>query len=203
MWFTKRHGPLAYGLAWTETGGTLLPVEAVRFAGNGELILTGNLGDVMKESARTALSYLRSVAPRYAFAIDLMIKSDFHIHVPEGAIPKDGPSAGITLASALLSALSEVPPRPKVAMTGELTLTGRILAIGGLKEKNARGYPQRHGDRPDSQNESRRVRRTRRGHKHAKKIELVENASKSFDLLFGKRSWRRPKESRGLLEPKG
>ena len=177
---------VAYGLAWTETGGTLLPVEAVRFAGNGELILTGNLGDVMKESARTALSYLRSVAPRYAFAVDLMIKSDFHIHVPEGAIPKDGPSAGITLASALLSALCEVPPRPKIAMTGELTLTGRVLAIGGLKEKLLAAI--RNGM------ETVIIPKTNLDEfaeldadiKHAIKVELVENAVEAFDLLFGK-----------------
>jgi ATP-dependent Lon protease len=126
---------VTYGLAWTETGGTILPVETIRYDGGGELLITGNLGDVMKESARIALSYLRSSGDRYNFAVKDIAKSDFHIHVPEGAIPKDGPSAGVTLASSLLSTLCKVPPRPCIAMTGELTLTGRILPIGGLKEK--------------------------------------------------------------------
>jgi ATP-dependent Lon protease len=126
---------VSYGLAWTETGGTMLPVETTRFNGNGELIITGNIGEVMKESARIALSWLRGSGDRYAFRVEDMRKFDFHIHVPEGAIPKDGPSAGITLAASLLSSLCGVPPRPAVAMTGELTLTGRILPIGGLKEK--------------------------------------------------------------------
>jgi len=126
---------VCYGLAWTETGGTLLPVECVRLPGSGELILTGNLGDVMKESARAALSYLKSVSASYALSVKDVSKFDFHIHVPEGAIPKDGPSAGVTLAAALLSVLCDRPPLPGVAMTGELTLTGRVLAIGGLKEK--------------------------------------------------------------------
>ncbi|MCL2472538.1 MAG: endopeptidase La, partial [Treponema sp.] len=126
---------VTYGLAWTETGGTMLPVESIRFDGSGECIITGNLGDVMKESARIALSYLRSVQEHYQFLVKDIGKTDFHIHVPEGAIPKDGPSAGITLAASLLSTLCQVPPRKGVAMTGELTLTGRILPIGGLKEK--------------------------------------------------------------------
>jgi ATP-dependent Lon protease len=126
---------VSYGLAWTETGGTMLPVETVKFEGSGELTITGNLGEVMKESAHIALSYLRSIQDRYAFTVEDVGKTDFHIHVPEGAIPKDGPSAGITLAVSLLSILCGIPPKPAVAMTGELTLTGRILPIGGLKEK--------------------------------------------------------------------
>ena len=129
---------VTYGLAWTEYGGTIMPVETIRYDGNGELLITGNLGDVMKESARIALSYLRSVCSSgmsFNFSIKELSKFDFHIHVPEGAIPKDGPSAGCTLASSLLSTLCKIPPRPCIAMTGELTLTGRILPIGGLKEK--------------------------------------------------------------------
>jgi ATP-dependent Lon protease len=126
---------VTYGLAWTETGGTIMPVETIRYNGGGELVITGNLGDVMKESARIALSYLRSTALQYHFTVKDLNKSDFHIHVPEGAIPKDGPSAGITLASSLLSTLCKIPPKARIAMTGELTLTGRILPIGGLKEK--------------------------------------------------------------------
>ncbi|MCL2213571.1 MAG: endopeptidase La [Treponema sp.] len=126
---------VTYGLAWTEYGGTIMPVETIRYDGSGELLITGNLGDVMKESARIALSYLRSTASKYNFSVKELAKSDFHIHVPEGAIPKDGPSAGVTLAASLLSTLCKVPPFPGIAMTGELTLTGRILPIGGLKEK--------------------------------------------------------------------
>jgi ATP-dependent Lon protease len=133
--FKESRTGVCYGLAWTESGGAMLPVETAKFAGNGDLIITGNLGDVMKESARIALSWLRSAGERYNFKPSDMRKFDFHLHVPEGAIPKDGPSAGITLAASLLSCLCKVPPKPAIAMTGELTLTGRLLPIGGLKEK--------------------------------------------------------------------
>ncbi|MDR2953177.1 MAG: endopeptidase La, partial [Treponema sp.] len=126
---------VTYGLAWTETGGVIMPVETILYNGSGELLITGNLGDVMKESARIALSYLRSAGGCYNIAEKNLNKLDFHIHVPEGAIPKDGPSAGITLAASLLSTLCKTPPRPGIVMTGELTLTGRVLPIGGLKEK--------------------------------------------------------------------
>jgi ATP-dependent Lon protease len=133
--FKEERVGVSYGLAWTETGGAILPVETKGYVGNGELTITGNLGDVMKESARIALSYLRSEQDRFKFTAEDIGKTDFHIHVPEGAIPKDGPSAGVTLAVSLLSTLSGKAPRPGIAMTGELTLTGRILPIGGLKEK--------------------------------------------------------------------
>ena len=126
---------LAHGMAWTEMGGTLLPVEASILEGSGELILTGSLGDVMKESAQAAHSFIRAHTSRFKISKGFPGKTDIHIHVPEGAIPKDGPSAGITLTAALLSALTGVPLRKKVAMTGEITLTGRVLAIGGVKEK--------------------------------------------------------------------
>lgn len=126
---------LACGLAWTEMGGTVLPVEASGFDGEGELILTGNLGDVMKESARAALTYLRAHAEEYGLSADNFKGRTLHIHVPEGAIPKDGPSAGITLAAAIASAVTRKSLTPGWAMTGEITLTGRILAIGGVKEK--------------------------------------------------------------------
>ena len=126
---------LAYGLAWTEIGGMMLPVEVAILEGKGELLLTGNLGDVMKESAQTALSYLRAHADRFALAGDFTRDKDIHVHVPEGAIPKDGPSAGITITSAILSAVSRIPVKPGYAMTGEITLTGRLLPIGGVKEK--------------------------------------------------------------------
>jgi ATP-dependent Lon protease len=126
---------LAYGLAWTEAGGTLLPVEAAVFEGPTGLILTGSLGDVMKESALTAFSYLKSQADKFKLSPDFYRGKDIHIHAPEGAIPKDGPSAGITMTAAMLSSLSGLTVNPGFAMTGEITLAGRILPVGGIKEK--------------------------------------------------------------------
>lgn len=123
------------GLAWTSAGGVTLEVEVALMAGKGELKLTGKMGDVMKESAQTALSYVRSVSDAYHVKKDFYSTHDIHIHIPEGAVPKDGPSAGITMASAMLSAVSGRAARADVAMTGEITLRGRVLPIGGLKEK--------------------------------------------------------------------
>jgi ATP-dependent Lon protease len=133
--FKERRPGVAYGLAWTEAGGTLLPVESLVFEGTEGLILTGNLGDVMKESARAALSFIRSKAADFGLAEEDFHKKTVHIHVPEGAIPKDGPSAGITLIASLLSAFRGVSLESGRAMTGEITLTGRVLPIGGVKEK--------------------------------------------------------------------
>jgi ATP-dependent Lon protease len=126
---------VATGLAWTSVGGEILFIEATRMYGSGKLQLTGQLGDVMKESAQAALSYVRTNAEKYGISKDFLEKSDIHIHIPAGAMPKDGPSAGVTMFTALVSMLTGFRVRHDVAMTGEITLRGRVLPIGGLKEK--------------------------------------------------------------------
>ena len=128
------------GLAWTQVGGTLLPIEVSAFDGSGKIELTGNLGDVMKESAKTAVSYIRSKAYEYGVDADFYKTKDIHIHAPEAAIPKDGPSAGLAITTALLSELTDIPIKRNVAMTGEISLKGKALAIGGLKEKSMAAY---------------------------------------------------------------
>jgi ATP-dependent Lon protease len=126
---------VATALAWTPVGGDVMFIEATKMPGRRELMLTGMLGDVMKESAQAALSYIRSHADHLNIPADAFANSDIHLHVPAGAIPKDGPSAGITIATALASLFTGRPVKPDVAMTGEITLTGRVLPIGGIKEK--------------------------------------------------------------------
>ena len=123
------------GLAWTSVGGDTLQIEVNRMPGKGEVELTGQMGDVMKESAMIGMSYVRSIGEKYGIPPELFKENDFHIHIPQGAVPKDGPSAGVTMATALFSAITGREVRSDLAMTGEVTLRGRALPIGGLKEK--------------------------------------------------------------------
>ena len=124
------------GLAYTEAGGDILPMEVTYFPGKGGLVLTGKLGDVMKESCQIALDYVRANSARYGISDEIFQKNDIHVHFPEGAVPKDGPSAGIAITTALISAFTHTPVNSDVAMTGEVTLRGKALPIGGLREKS-------------------------------------------------------------------
>ena len=130
------------GMAWTAVGGDTLFIETALMPGTGKLVLTGQLGDVMQESAKAGISYIRSVADKYNIDPDFYKEKDMHIHVPEGAVPKDGPSAGVTMTTALISALSNTPVYADIAMTGEITLKGKVLPIGGLKEKTMAAYKE-------------------------------------------------------------
>ena len=128
------------GLAWTSVGGTLLPIEVALMPGKGNIQLTGSLGEVMQESAKIAITCIRTMSEKYIINNDFYRKNDIHLHAPEGAVPKDGPSAGVTMATAIFSALTNMPVRSDVAMTGEITLRGKVLPIGGLREKSMAAY---------------------------------------------------------------
>ena len=131
---------IARGLAWTQVGGDTLQIEDNVMPGKGELKLTGQMGDVMKESAMTALTYVRSICPQYDVPDDYFAKHDIHIHIPEGAVPKDGPSAGVTMVTAMVSALTGKKVKGKLAMTGEISLSGKVWPVGGIKEKMLAAY---------------------------------------------------------------
>jgi len=178
---------VATGMAWTPTGGEILFIEATSMKGQGKLILTGKLGDVMKESAQAALSYLHANAKRYKVDEDIFSKIDIHIHVPSGAIPKDGPSAGVAIFIALLSLLRDKPVRPDVAMTGEITLRGLVLPVGGIKEKVLAAHragikevilPKRN--EPDLSEIPESVRK-------GLKFHLINNLSQAANICFSKR----------------
>ena len=141
------------GLAWTEVGGEILTIEALMMPGKGKMTVTGNLRDVMKESISAASSYVRSRAPSIGVKPPVFDKRDIHVHVPEGATPKDGPSAGVAMVTAIVSVMTGIPVRKDVAMTGEITLRGRVLPIGGLKEKLLAALRGRHQDGDDPRGE--------------------------------------------------
>jgi ATP-dependent Lon protease len=194
---------VATGLAWTSVGGEILTVEALTMKGDGGLTLTGKLGEVMQESAKAALSYAKAHARELGIDEDKLANTDIHIHVPEGAIPKDGPSAGIAMATALVSALTGRPTNPDVAMTGEITLGGKVLAIGGLSEKAVAAHRASVATLVIPAKNEKDVAELPKQVKRDLKIELVEWLDQVFELAFD--GWTRPetkrKERTGATRP--
>ena len=179
---------VAVGLAWTPAGGEILFVEATRMKGGKNLTLTGQLGDVMKESVQTALSWIRSHAAERGIAPGFWEGSDIHVHVPAGAIPKDGPSAGITMVTALVSLLTRRTVRPDLAMTGEITLAGRVLPVGGIKEKVLAA--KRAGVKTvilPKRNEKNLLEDIPSSMREAMTFHLVESIPEALDLAFAER----------------
>ena len=195
--FREPRAGVASGLAWTEAGGTLLPVEAAVFEGDDGLILTGNLGDVMKESARAALTFLRSKAADFGLKEADFRKRSVHVHVPEGAIPKDGPSAGVTLAASLISAFTGIALRQDCAMTGEITLTGRVLAVGGVKEKILAAHRNKIGTVLLPKANEKDLDELPPEVREAMSFVFLENAGDLIPALFPEGSFPSPVKSRG------
>jgi ATP-dependent Lon protease len=194
---------VATGLAWTSVGGEILTVEALTMKGDGGLTLTGKLGEVMQESAKAALSYSKAHARELGIDEDRLENLDIHIHVPEGAIPKDGPSAGIAMATALVSALTGRPTNPEVAMTGEITLGGKVLPIGGLSEKAVAAHRARIKTLIIPAKNEKDVAELPKQVKRDLKIELVEWLDEVFELTFEgwKRAGAKPEERTGATRP--
>jgi ATP-dependent Lon protease len=192
---SKEKPGLVYGLAWTELGGRLLPVEVALLEGKGELILTGSLGEVMKESAQTSLSFLRANADILGIKPNFNKNRDIHIHVPEGSIPKDGPSAGITITAAMLSALRETAVQKGYAMTGEITLTGRLLPIGGIKEKVLAAHRNRMTDVLLPEMNRKDIEELPREVHSSMKFHFAETILDTLLILFPQTNLRRSKTS--------
>jgi len=174
----------AIGLAWTENGGEILVVEALLVEGKGGLQITGQIGDVMQESAQAAFSYIKSLSEPLGIDLDIFEKTDIHIHVPEGSIPKDGPSAGITMAIALASALTGRPVHRNMGMSGEITLRGRVLPVGGVREKVHAAYRMKLGSVILPARNQKDLEEIPRQARHAIDIKLVETMKEVIDLAL-------------------